>query len=114
MSELAQFLVVHPTSITNAVDLLQRDGLVLRTAHPSDRRTSFVSITEEGREMIRRLQPLLEADAWGLSGVTRATLVELITVLRKVRGELGEAVGLEAEYEQMLDPNEPLLPSPKP
>src|SRR5680860_1051428 len=42
MTIIGARLQVHPTSVTNAVDRLERAGLVARRPHPSDGRTTLV------------------------------------------------------------------------
>jgi MarR family 2-MHQ and catechol resistance regulon transcriptional repressor len=39
--------------MTTAVDRLAKRGLVERTNHPEDRRARLVSLTDEGRKLIR-------------------------------------------------------------
>lgn len=46
MSELKDALGVTATNITALVDALERDGMVTRSAHSTDRRATMVSITE--------------------------------------------------------------------
>src|SRR5215510_11911013 len=51
MRVMGERLQLHPTSVTNIVDRLEADGLVKRTPHPSDRRTTLVEISPAGREL---------------------------------------------------------------
>src|SRR3954467_4430017 len=44
-------LMVHPTSVTNAITRLAAAGLVERLANPQDRRGALASITDRGREV---------------------------------------------------------------
>jgi len=39
------------SNITQITDKLEAEGLIVRTLHPSDRRTTLVEITEHGRDM---------------------------------------------------------------
>jgi DNA-binding MarR family transcriptional regulator len=48
-SALSAALRVTPRNITGLVDALEADGLVARSAHPSDRRATLVSLTEKGK-----------------------------------------------------------------
>jgi DNA-binding MarR family transcriptional regulator len=41
LGQLSKALLVHPTTITMAIDQLEKAGLVRRVPHPSDRRTIF-------------------------------------------------------------------------
>ncbi len=47
--EVAVALNQAPRTITTAIDALERDGLVRRDAHPSDRRAHLLTITDRGR-----------------------------------------------------------------
>src|SRR5215475_250025 len=44
LGKIGDRLQVHPTSVTNLVDRLERDGLVRREAHETDRRTTLAEI----------------------------------------------------------------------
>jgi DNA-binding MarR family transcriptional regulator len=49
MGELSRRLMVSGGNVTSIVTGRERDGLVERRSPPSDRRTSYVALTEEGR-----------------------------------------------------------------
>ncbi|MEM1277136.1 MAG: MarR family transcriptional regulator [Pseudomonadota bacterium] len=49
MIDLAQRLSVTKRNITTLVDGLEKDGLATRQKHPTDRRSTLVGLTEEGR-----------------------------------------------------------------
>jgi DNA-binding MarR family transcriptional regulator len=46
MSELKKELGVTATNVTALVDSLQRDGLVMRTRHPTDRRATVIELSD--------------------------------------------------------------------
>lgn len=46
-----------PRTVTEAVDGLERDGLVCRTPDPHDRRAKRISVTEAGRAVVRDVDP---------------------------------------------------------
>jgi DNA-binding MarR family transcriptional regulator len=48
--ELAQHLDCTPRHVTALVDVLERDGFVGRTGHPTDRRATLVQLTDRGRD----------------------------------------------------------------
>jgi DNA-binding MarR family transcriptional regulator len=50
MSELANALAVTPRRVTALVDALEADGLVQRRPHPTDGRSTVVSLTRSGRK----------------------------------------------------------------
>jgi DNA-binding MarR family transcriptional regulator len=45
-------LMVHPTSVTNTIDRLERAELVARRPNPADRRGTLAEITPAGREVV--------------------------------------------------------------
>jgi DNA-binding MarR family transcriptional regulator len=49
MGELSRRLMVSGGNVTSIVGGLERDGLVHRRQPPSDRRTTYVALTERGR-----------------------------------------------------------------
>lgn len=57
-ADLATFLGQAPRTVTEALDGLERDGLIARTADPADRRVKRLTITEEGRRAIAATEPL--------------------------------------------------------
>ncbi|ATW47220.1 MarR family transcriptional regulator [Streptomyces peucetius subsp. caesius ATCC 27952] len=53
---LATQLGVTPRNVTGLLDALQEDGMVVREAHPTDRRAMLVSLTKEGRSVTSALR----------------------------------------------------------
>jgi DNA-binding MarR family transcriptional regulator len=62
MSEVSRRMMVSNGATTSLVDKLVEDGLVQRRAHPEDRRTTLLHLTEEGRE--RFLAMAREHEDW--------------------------------------------------
>jgi DNA-binding MarR family transcriptional regulator len=50
MSDLSEELEMTPKNITTLVDALEREGLVCRRPHPTDRRATFIELTPRGAE----------------------------------------------------------------
>jgi DNA-binding MarR family transcriptional regulator len=82
-AEIADHTGVTRATITGLVDTLERDGLVLRTPDPEDRRMLSVGLTERGEKLLRTiLPPHFRQMAWlmePLSEGERKTLVRLLT-----------------------------------
>lgn len=57
MSELADSTVSSRSRMSHAVDRLETLGLVERRACPTDRRGSYASLTEAGRDKLAEAQP---------------------------------------------------------
>ena len=55
-SELAAAERIQRPTATRVVGRLEAGGLVERTGDPADRRVTLLSITREGRELLRRLR----------------------------------------------------------
>ena len=51
--ELAKAVVLTRSGVTRLVDGLEKDGLVMRSSCPSDKRGSFVSLTDDGLARLR-------------------------------------------------------------
>lgn len=86
-------LQVHPTSVTNTVDRLVRDGLVEREPHPGDGRAAMLVLTASGRELVERATDALNAEVFaepGLSAEDTAELVAIIARLRKGAGDFAD------------------------
>lgn len=59
-ADIAELLGATPRTITEAIDGLEREGLAVRTPHPTDRRAKLVSITANGERIIKATDPLRE------------------------------------------------------
>ena len=49
LGQLSKVLLVHPTTVTMAIDQLEKPGLVRRVPHPTDRRTVLARLTGRRR-----------------------------------------------------------------
>jgi len=56
-NDLRGELGVTSPNVTYLIDGLERDGLVVRAAHPTDRRATFVELTAQGQELAAKLVP---------------------------------------------------------
>ena len=57
-SEIAQFVGIDRTATSRALRQLENDGLINREMGREDRRTTEVSLTEEGRARLLEARPL--------------------------------------------------------
>lgn len=90
MGKIGTRLQVHPTSVTNLVDRLERAGLVERRAHPTDRRAVIAEITQEGRRVAVAAAAALADVRFGLGGVEDDDCNAIEATLRVVRREAGD------------------------
>ena len=57
MADVAALLRLGKSNVTRLVDHLEDQGLVMRTACPSDRRVTYVGLTERGRAQLDACAP---------------------------------------------------------
>ena len=85
MSVIGERLMVHPTSVTNAIDRLVASGLVARTQDDQDRRRVFASLTSDGKRVLRQATKALTDIDFGLEALGASDREPLFSVLRSVR-----------------------------
>lgn len=85
MGKIGERLMVHPASVTNTVDKLERAGMVRRRTAAEDRRRVLAALTPDGRELVEKATAALNAADFALDGVDEATAKALTALLRKVR-----------------------------
>lgn len=90
LSKLGVRLQVHPTSVTNAVDRLEGQGLLRRTAHPTDGRTTLAEITDAGRRVARQATDALNAEVFASPGLRRDQIDQLLGILTELRQGAGD------------------------
>ncbi len=88
-TDLAEFFNQTPRTITEAIDGLERDGLVRRKPDPKDRRAKQISITPAGLDAVTKTEPvrrgIVDQTFGSLSDGERE---QLATILGKLRGSL--------------------------
>lgn len=57
-TDIADFFSQSPRTITEAIDGLERDGLVERVPDPSDRRAKLIHVTPKGIDAAAKTEPL--------------------------------------------------------
>ncbi len=78
LGALAEVLNVTPRTITDIVDVLERDGLVKRVPDPEDRRSVLAVITKAGLARVNTLRrDALTTQAAVAKGFSAAQLVQL-------------------------------------
>jgi DNA-binding MarR family transcriptional regulator len=90
LGKMGARLQVHPTSVTNLVDGLERRGYAVREAHPTDRRTTLATITDAGSAVAEAATEALHAIRFGTPPLGEAELEAITDVLRGVRLAAGD------------------------
>jgi DNA-binding MarR family transcriptional regulator len=83
-------LMVHPTSVTNAIERLVRAGYVERRPNPADGRGVLAAITDAGRAVVPLATEALTGQDFGLADVPEPELDALFDILKKVRLGAGD------------------------
>jgi len=100
---LAGLIAYDRTTITGVVDRLVQKGLVVRRASATDRRARALQITDEGRRVLRGIEPAVEAaQRTMLRGLSADEVKNFLRLLRKAiaaGNELSRAPLREASTE---------------
>jgi DNA-binding MarR family transcriptional regulator len=92
LGKIGERLQVHPTSVTNLVDGLERSGLATRSPHPNDRRATLATITGSGREVAEAATESLNSIAFGTAPLARKDLDAVTRIFRAMRAGAGDFV----------------------
>ncbi len=87
-------LMVHPTSVTNAIDRLVAAGYVDRQPNPNDGRGVLAGITDRGRAVVEAATQALTALEFGLGDLAEADRETLFELLKRVRLGAGDVAGV--------------------
>lgn len=92
--ELTERLGIQPGSASEVIAKLESAGLVLRSASETDRRTSDISLTEEGKEQAKealRQRKQRHEDMFSL--LNEEEKMQLLSTLEKINADWGERYG---------------------
>ncbi|MGZ4453867.1 MAG: MarR family winged helix-turn-helix transcriptional regulator [Candidatus Limnocylindria bacterium] len=92
MTKLGSLLQVHPTSVTSAVDRLEKQGYVTRSRGESDRRVVLAAITDEGRAVVERATDGLNGEVFAQPGIDAGQVADLTALLHSLRAASGDQV----------------------
>lgn len=90
LGKIGTRLQVHPASVTNAVNRLEADELVLRQPHPEDGRTTLATLTPAGRRVARKATRLLNQQVFADLGLDEDEEHQLFSLLLKIRRSAGD------------------------
>ena len=90
LGKMGARLQVHPASVTNLVDGLERAGYVERTPHPTDRRTTLATITPAGRTQAQDATAALHHMRFGTEPLGDEALTAMTEILRGARAGAGD------------------------
>ena len=87
---IGERLMVHPTSVTNIIARLDRQGMVSLRPNPRDGRGRLAEITARGRSVVDRATADLTAAGFGMAGYDAQQLREMFILLRDLRVAAGD------------------------
>jgi DNA-binding MarR family transcriptional regulator len=88
-AELRDTLHLPAQTITSVLDQLQAAGLVSRSPHPSDRRSTIAELTPAGRQAIEQIcPPLIEIEDDCMSALSQAEQDQLIGLLARIQDRI--------------------------
>jgi DNA-binding MarR family transcriptional regulator len=90
-SQLASAVGTDTAGITGLIDQLEKHGLVIRRASPSDRRTVIVEPTRAGQSMVPRIRDLFQTvNSRLLAGFSKKEAIALEGTLHQLRNNVEE------------------------
>jgi DNA-binding MarR family transcriptional regulator len=90
LGKMGARLQVHPASVTNLVDGLERAGYVQRTPHPTDGRTTLATITPAGQAAAQGATDALHEIRFGTEPLDNDALTAMTEILRQARAGAGD------------------------
>ncbi|MBC7630637.1 MarR family transcriptional regulator [Aeromicrobium sp.] len=90
LSKIGARLMVHPTSVTNAMDRLEGQGLVRRVADKADRRRTFAELTAEGKKVLAEATAKIMAIDFAIDGLGVGQQDQAYDLLRHLRASAGD------------------------
>lgn len=86
---LAEILEVEPITLTRMLDRLEEAGLVVRRAHPTDRRVRRLHLTHKARPLLGEILAIGAATRGeALEGVAEAERVQMFAILSSMKANL--------------------------
>jgi len=83
--DLGRCAGLEPSTMTGLLDRMERDGFVIRSPDPDDRRVQVIHLTESGRKMQRTVKRMVdETLALMLQGISDEDIESTKKVLRRV------------------------------
>jgi DNA-binding MarR family transcriptional regulator len=91
---IADRLLVSSASMTSLLDTLEGRDLIERHPHPTDRRKILIQLTDQARDIVDRMLPVVHAAATeAFTDLTESEREQLITSLATVRARLALVSG---------------------
>jgi len=90
LGRLRMRLQVAPGAVTNAIDRLERDGLVARHTDPADARITIATMTPTGLKCALEAAEIVNRHVFCDTNMSAAEMTDLFTLLAVVRQRAGD------------------------
>lgn len=90
VGKIGERLQVHPASVTNAVQRLERAGLVDRRANPDDGRGVLTEITPAGRRLVAACTDRLNSEVFSVVPLGHLQQRRTYAALQQIRKAFGD------------------------
>jgi DNA-binding MarR family transcriptional regulator len=90
IGKVGERLQVHGTSVTSAVERLEKQGFVTRRRHPDDGRVVLIDITTAGRRVVADATPVLNETVFEVIELSDGQQDGLYRTLRTLRRSAGD------------------------
>ncbi|GAA1584687.1 MarR family winged helix-turn-helix transcriptional regulator [Actinoplanes couchii] len=99
MTDLAGQTTLSTSGVTRVVDRMERSGLVRREACPTDRRSSYAVITDDGMQRLDEVLPghLELLQRWYVGLLPEDRLTQLLDSLRVIRDAVNPCAAAGSE-----------------
>ena len=88
-AQISDMMLVNRANITSLIDRMEKAKLVVRTAAADDRRYNIIKLTERGKKIFARVDPLYAKEVKSAMVILKeAEQKKLIRMLEKVRANL--------------------------
>lgn len=85
LSEISRMLMLDPSTLVSPIDSLVSKGFIKRGTDPNDRRRTPLSLTDEGKALLKKMPPPQGDDiSNSLNKLGEEKRTQLITLLREV------------------------------
>jgi len=99
--DLAKFAKVGQPPMAQMLARMERDGLIERTRHPADGRSSHIVLTKAAQDrMPEAITTLLQGNSEALNGFTHAETKQLGNLLTRLISNLDQIASVETSLDQ--------------
>ena len=90
LGKIGERLQVNAASVTNAVDRLELQGLVIKAQNPEDGRGTLAALSNSGQRLARRATDVMNAEVFNDLGLNDNEVKTLFRTLAKLRSTAGD------------------------